>query len=305
MLSNHCCYRIFCLTDGEDNASRTPYWEVSQFCQQNKIILDSIPVAAENQKLKNMSLGTGGLSLRVTEMQKGASLFEREAVIKISSRDICIDTLPVIINETSLFCYNKIKAVEDVKTVQPIAMNTAKVMKKEEIEILQNQSHIGTGAKKRILKEYSSWNNDPISGVLCFVTQDNISFWKLIIDGPKDTPYEGGRFACYIRFPDDYPFKPLDFRFYTPIYHPNINNDGKICIDILKNHWSPAITLQRVVCSVIYLLKAPNPIDALDVVKANIYSDNRPLFNENARQHTLNHAFLSLEELKLELNIDT
>lgn len=53
--------------------------------------------------------------------------------------------------------------------------------------------------------------------------------------GPDDSPYVGGVFFLNIHFPTDYPFKPPKINFVTRIYHPNINQNGAICLDILKD----------------------------------------------------------------------
>ena len=64
--------------------------------------------------------------------------------------------------------------------------------------------------------------------------------------GPSESPYEGGVFFLNIHFPTDYPFKPPKFAFTTRIYHPNINSNGAICLDILRSQWSPALTVSKV-----------------------------------------------------------
>ena len=56
----------------------------------------------------------------------------------------------------------------------------------------------------------------------------------------------GGVFFLNIHFPTDYPFKPPKFAFTTRIYHPNINSNGAICLDILRSQWSPALTVSKV-----------------------------------------------------------
>lgn len=90
-----------------------------------------------------------------------------------------------------------------------------------------------------------------------------------------DSPYQGGVFFLTIHFPTDYPFKPpkvcrvvqtkfsilhytsknnylqfyLQVAFTTRIYHPNINSNGSICLDILRSQWSPALTISKGTCS--------------------------------------------------------
>ena len=70
-----------------------------------------------------------------------------------------------------------------------------------------------------------------------------------------------------VMFPTDYPFKPPKIKFITKVYHPNIAADGRICIDILQDKWSPALTLSRVLLSISSLLNEPNP-GASDVCPA-------------------------------------
>lgn len=64
--------------------------------------------------------------------------------------------------------------------------------------------------------------------------------------GPTDSPYQGGVFLVQIYFPPDYPFRPPKVQFQTKVYHPNINSNGSICLDILKEQWSPALTIAKV-----------------------------------------------------------
>ena len=77
------------------------------------------------------------------------------------------------------------------------------------------------------------------------VTHFNSTLQATIL-GPSESPYEGGVFFLNIHFPTDYPFKPPKFAFTTRIYHPNINSNGAICLDILRSQWSPALTVSKV-----------------------------------------------------------
>ena len=73
------------------------------------------------------------------------------------------------------------------------------------------------------------------------------------------SPYAGGVYFLDIHFPPDYPFKPPKLTFRTRIYHCNINSNGQICLDILKDQWSPALTISKVLLSICSLLTDANP----------------------------------------------
>jgi ubiquitin-conjugating enzyme E2 N len=57
---------------------------------------------------------------------------------------------------------------------------------------------------------------------------------------------------------------PPRIRFLTRIYHPNIDRLGRICLDVLKNNWSPALQIRTILLSIQALLGAPNPEDPLN-----------------------------------------
>ncbi|KAG6387501.1 hypothetical protein SASPL_152693 [Salvia splendens] len=73
--------------------------------------------------------------------------------------------------------------------------------------------------------------------------------WQATIMGPPDSPYAGGVFLATIYFPPDYPYEPSKVSLVTKVYHPNINSKGSICLDILKEQWSPALTISKVLVS--------------------------------------------------------
>ena len=116
--------------------------------------------------------------------------------------------------------------------------------------------------------------------------------WQATIMGPPDSPYAGGVFFLSIRFPPDYPFKPpkVSFTANCRIYHPNINSNGNICLDILKDQWSPALTISKVLLSVCSLLTDPNPDDPLVPEIAQLYKTDRAKYEATAREWTRKYA---------------
>jgi ubiquitin-conjugating enzyme E2 D/E len=102
-------------------------------------------------------------------------------------------------------------------------------------------------ALKRIQRELQELGRDPPANCSAGPVGDDLFHWQATIMGPDDSPYSGGVFFLDIHFPADYPFKPPKVSFTTRIYHCNINSNGGICLDILKEQWSPALTVSKVV----------------------------------------------------------
>jgi len=145
-------------------------------------------------------------------------------------------------------------------------------------------------ALRRLQKELLDMEKDAPSNCSAGLINDDIFSWKATLMGPSATPYEGGIFYLKIFFPPDYPFKPPKITFETKIYHPNINSVGAICLDILKDNWSPALNISKVLLSICSLLSDPNPDDPLVPDIANIYKTNKSQYEANAREYTMKYA---------------
>ena len=147
-------------------------------------------------------------------------------------------------------------------------------------------------ALRRIDKELKEFRRDPPMNCSAGPIGEDLFHWQATIMGPDDTPYAGGVFFLNIYFPSDYPFKPPKINFKTKIYHCNINSSGGICLDILKDQWSPALTITKVLLSICSLLSDCNPDDPLVPDIANIYRSNKSKHDSNAREWTTLHAML-------------
>ncbi|KAI8881862.1 putative ubiquitin-conjugating enzyme E2 [Backusella circina FSU 941] len=146
-------------------------------------------------------------------------------------------------------------------------------------------------ALKRIQKELADLTKNPLPGFSAAPIDENMFHWQGTLTGPEGTPYQGGKFKLDILFSADYPFKPPKIKFTTKIYHPNIDDDGAICIDLLKpDIWKPATRLTHVLYALAALLETPNPDDALVASIAEIYNSNRFKFNKIAKEYVEKYA---------------
>uniref|UniRef100_H3HAQ5 UBC core domain-containing protein n=1 Tax=Phytophthora ramorum TaxID=164328 RepID=H3HAQ5_PHYRM len=143
-------------------------------------------------------------------------------------------------------------------------------------------------ALKRINKELQDLGRDPPANCSAGPVGDDLFHWQATIMGPEDSPYAGGVYFLNIYFPADYPFKPPKVNFTTRIYHCNINANGGICLDILKDQWSPALTISKVLLSICSLLTDANPDDPLVPEIAQIYRTDRARHDATAREWTAN-----------------
>ena len=135
---------------------------------------------------------------------------------------------------------------------------------------------------------------DPGPGICAWAEDENIMLLHAQIQGPNDSPYVEGLFQLSITVPDKYPFEPPSVRFVTPIYHPNIDSDGRICLDTLKmqphGSWSPSINLNTLLLTIRVLMGCPNPDDGLVPDITEEYKRDRELWKRKASEHTKLHA---------------
>ena len=145
-------------------------------------------------------------------------------------------------------------------------------------------------ALKRISKELQDLLKEPLAQCSAGPIGEDLFHWNATIMGPEESPYAGGVFFLAIHFPTDYPFKPPKLNFTTRIYHPNINSNGSICLDILRSQWSPALTISKVLLSICSLLCDPNPDDPLVPDIARTYKTDRSKYNITAKEWTSKYA---------------
>ncbi|KAM6495166.1 Ubiquitin-conjugating enzyme/RWD-like protein [Amanita muscaria] len=150
---------------------------------------------------------------------------------------------------------------------------------------------------KRIIKETERLIADPAPGITAAPHEDNLRYFDVTIEGPGGSPFEREDLSFYsalasleLFLPEEYPMAPPKVRFLTKIYHPNIDKLGRICLDILKDKWSPALQIRTVLLSVQALLSAPNPDDPLATDVAKHYKENEKDAQRVSREWTQKYA---------------
>ncbi len=143
---------------------------------------------------------------------------------------------------------------------------------------IKNDAKLFQGSNiRRLQKEISQieQNKNEYSKMFTLkMVGDNMYHWKAIVNGPEDSLYEGYCFELDIQIPNNYPFSAPNFKFVTPIMHMNVNTEGNICLDILKDKWGPAQNLQSLLVSLRLLMSIPNPDDPFNSDLAHLYRND-------------------------------
>ncbi|KKY24731.1 putative ubiquitin conjugating enzyme [Diplodia seriata] len=147
---------------------------------------------------------------------------------------------------------------------------------------------------KRLQTELMTLMMSPSPGVSAFPNESNFLEWTGTIEGPEGTPYAGLTLKLSFSFPHNYPYAPPTVLFKTPIYHPNIDFSGRICLDILKEKWSAIYNVQSVLLSLQSLLGEPNNASPLNGQAAELWDND---FEEFKRNVLARHRDLTEEEL--------
>ncbi|KAG5190124.1 ubiquitin-conjugating enzyme/RWD-like protein [Tribonema minus] len=143
----------------------------------------------------------------------------------------------------------------------------------------------------RVKKELAECAKDTKSSVQCVPVGGSMTHLEGTIKGPDGTPFAGGVFKIDITIPGGYPFEPPKMKFTTRIWHPNISSQtGAICLDILKDQWSPALTIKTALMSLQALLCSPEPDDPQDAEVARMYKDTYQTFVQTAKFWTETYA---------------
>jgi len=158
-----------------------------------------------------------------------------------------------------------------------------------------------TSAVRALQLELKKLHNEPVEGFqVRLVNDDNIFEWEVAIFGPPGTLYEGGYFKALMKFPQDYPYSPPTVKFLCKMWHPNVYENGEVCISILhppvddpqsgelpSERWNPTQNVRTILLSIISLLNEPNTSSPANVDASIAFRKWRDSKGKNKEYETI------------------
>ncbi|XP_044074806.1 uncharacterized protein LOC122886540 [Siniperca chuatsi] len=300
-----CRLHIICLTDGNDSGSCIEPVAVTAKLLKSNIIVDSILLGdVENNMLHGISNATGGCCFKPQTTKEGLRLFENETVLSLEQRKLKEKLDPSTISESILSSIFATHGYDECpETSLPSQINSKVTVTESALKkrIQESKKAWFLEKDKRILEELKSLHCDPHPFFRVFPSESDLTFWRILMQGPPDTPYEKGVFELYCQFGPDYPVKPPLVRFVTQVYHCNVNNVGRICHNIFDRNYNAHITMREILEAVYGLLIIPEPDDPLDSILAEEFLTSRDTYEREAQKHTEETAGKSLDDMEKKL----
>jgi ubiquitin-protein ligase/Mg-chelatase subunit ChlD len=264
--------RILVLTDGQNNTGVPP---AEALAAVNKIgaIVDAIIVGSNpDANLRRIVNATGGECYQINNLGEGFELLEAESVVSLLARRGGTEKPPFQKREMVDFGSIAEKTITQGAAVQRAPVLAPDLASKAVVGVasIDPNSSATTTCTRRILQELKHvasgasgiWLHSG-EGVHVFPAPDNLQFWRVLIEGPVKSPFEGGVFALNVIIPDGYPFQAPRITFETPIYHCNVNDSGKICLSILHEEWNPSLSVPKCLEGIRMMMKSPDTNNAL------------------------------------------
>merc|ERR1719247_917017 len=267
--------RILVLTDGQSNTGVPPATALEAVNQIGAVV-DAIIVGDNpDANLRKIVSATGGECYQIGSLGEGFELLESEGVVSLRARRGGTNKPPFQMRKAVDFYTISEKsmtqgtAVQRAPVLAPDLVNKA-VINVSAIDSSSSVKSISSASAKRLLMELKQVASGSASvwmhsgeGVRIFPAPDSLQFWRALIEGPPGSPFEGGVFVLNVMVPDNYPFQPPRITFETPVYHCNVSDSGKICLDILQDAWNPSLSVPKCLEAIRLMMKSPDTDNAL------------------------------------------
>ena len=309
--------RIICISDGEDtksisNNAATLCWQM----RKANIAVDSVALGDEdNDDLRTLSHMLGCYvfepkslvnALAICELDPFLSLSERPAIISPAGtpramlpfiskfRTTKYSVRPTVVTEDRVPNVKEHQNVNDefmplaVAGARPISATTGSTQSKFRITRLMNEIKALVGAEQE--RKYD-----------IYASETNMAFWKVVMEGPVGSPYEGGTFLLWLSADDGYPTFATKARFITKIRHPNISLTGRICMSVFDRDWTSDISMRTLLDMIYGLLLQPEHSDPVNTTITLGYHHDEVEFADQVRAHVKKHARKTREEWRAEI----
>lgn len=310
--------RILVLTDGQNNSGAEPSAAL-EAANRVGAVVDAIIVGDNpDGNLRKIVNATEDECYQINNLGEGFELLEAEAVVSLRARRGGAEKPPFKPRPRGINDFDSIsaKGITRGTAVQRAPALDTSLSQKAVVDVafvhedMGKNSVVSGASTKRILMELKkiASGDESLEGVHIFPSPDSINFWRVLIEGPQDSPFDGGVFALTVVIPDGYPLKPPQITFETPVYHCNVNDSGKICLGILQNNWSPSLSVSRCLEAVRLLLKDPDTDGALrqwiaDLTLAHQKSNGTDTrYYDEARKCTRQEASMTVVEWRQKWN---
>jgi ubiquitin-protein ligase/Mg-chelatase subunit ChlD len=298
--------RIFVLSDGEDNCSKNTALAALSALAARRVIVDAVCIGSAEDagfhKLKGICLASGGLCLRASTTQELFHFFEAETMLALGSRP---PATPMAVSDASALDRIGAQAFSKIPRKPLPTRFTTEVMSPMEALIkaarMRRPESDNAAAVTAVMRALRAYVKNPHPFVRVYPSDDSVFFWLFILEGPDQSPYEGGNFLGLIEFPKEFPVHPPHVRLVTPMYHCNVNDDGKICHSVLDRNWERTTSLRTVLDCIYGLLLIPEPDDPLDTIKASLFHNSPVEYAAKAKASTEQHARGRLKDLLKEI----
>lgn len=317
--------RIVVISDGRDTKSitNTSHGITSNLLRKG-ISVDSVSLGNEdNIDLRTLSYMLGSYRFHPTSLTNALAICEMEPFLSLSQRP------PIIFPRHNLayspdfeteFHMSKAHATATLvtgDTVPPIREHPNMGDEFVQLTALASRGHAtATGAnapagnstgrsRLRVPRLMNEIRTVAARGVHAkydiYVSTAVVSFWKIVMEGPDDSPYSDGAFLLYLHADDEYPRRAPRARFVTRIKHPNVNAHGRICHSIFDRDWTSDTSMGTVIDTIYGLLYQPEHSDPVNTTTTLRFFHDPVEFAEEAREHTRRHASKTREEWKAEI----
>lgn len=231
--------RIICLSDGDDTSSIKDVQNVVQMLMRHDIVVDSVCIGDEdNSALRAVSFATGGFKFVPNTIEEASVLCELEPVLSIYERPVVSRQPLFLVSNFSQLSYrakpdpvtrDEFPARRSHENLEDTFVQIGQFERIATQQLSQSSVAATTSIRsRRLLLEIRDIAAHPHPSYDVYVSETNIGFWKVVLQGPNGSAYASGVFVLYLAMDDEYPRRAPQGRFVTPVFHPNVNRHGRI-----------------------------------------------------------------------------